>query len=69
MMAYGRLYRCSKLTLLYPHHSEAGCDEGLIGEYAVNSSADCLELFSIDVARGDDIGKRLARVCPMDAKV
>jgi len=38
MMAYGRLYQCGKLTLLYPHHREAGCDEGLIGEYAINRS-------------------------------
>jgi 5-methylcytosine-specific restriction enzyme subunit McrC len=68
MMAYGRLYQCSKLTLLYPHHNEAGCNEGLIGEYAVNSSKDCLELFSVDVARGDDIRARLARVCLMDTK-
>jgi 5-methylcytosine-specific restriction enzyme subunit McrC len=63
MMAYGRLYRCGKLTLLYPHHHEAGCDEGPIGEYAVNSSQDRLELFSVDVARGDHIKARLARAC------
>lgn len=67
MMAYGRLYRCRKLTLLFPHHREAGSDEGLIGEYAVNSSDDCLELFTLDVARGEDIRARLARVCPEDA--
>ena len=24
MMAYGRLYQCGKLTLLYPHHGAAG---------------------------------------------
>ena len=63
MMAYGRLYRCGKLTLLYPHHHGAGCDEGLIGEYAVNSSADRLDLFSIDVASSDDIKARLVRAC------
>lgn len=63
MMAYGRLYRCGKLTLLYPHHHGAGCDEGLIGEYSVNSSDDRLELFSIDVARGHDVHARLARIC------
>ncbi|WP_233203883.1 MULTISPECIES: McrC family protein [Sphingomonadaceae] len=62
MMAYGRLYQCGKLTLLYPHHREAGCDEGLIGNYAVNSSQDQLELFSVDVARGDDIHTRLSRI-------
>ncbi|HEX7874417.1 MAG TPA: restriction endonuclease [Sphingobium sp.] len=65
MMAYGRLYRCGKLTLLYPHHCEIGCEEGVIGEYAINSSEDRLELFSIDIAFGDDIRSRLMRVCPV----
>lgn len=63
MMAYGRLYQCGKLTLLYPHHGDAGCEEGLIGDYAVNSSSDRLELFSIDLARGDEIKARLAAIC------
>lgn len=63
MMAYGRLYRCSKLTLLYPHHRDAGCDAGLIGDHAVNSSSDRLELFSIDLAHSDQIKARLAAVC------
>lgn len=63
MMAYGRLYRCDRLTLLYPHHRDAGCDEGLIGDYAVNSSSDRMELFSIDLAHSDRIKARLAAVC------
>lgn len=63
MMAYGRLYRCGKLTLLYPHHREAGCNEGLIGDYAINVSEDRLELFAVDVARGEDMSARLAGVC------
>lgn len=63
MMAYGRLYRCDRLTLLYPHHRDAGCDEGLIGDYAVNSSSDRMELFSIDLAHSDRIMARLAAVC------
>ena len=63
MMAYGRLYQCSKLTLLYPHHGETGCDEGLIGDYAIASGYERLELFSVDVARGDDLKARLAEAC------
>lgn len=63
MMAYGRLYRCGKLTLLYPHHREAGCDEGLIGDYAINASEGRLELFAVDVARGEDMAARWAGVC------
>lgn len=68
MMAYGQLYQCCQLTLLYPHHREAGCDEGLVGDYTINSSQDRLQLFSIDVARSDDIRSRLARVCPTGAR-
>ncbi|MDE1914909.1 MAG: restriction endonuclease [Sphingomonadales bacterium] len=63
MMAYGRLYRCNKLTLLYPHHHQAGCEEGVIGDYAVTSSSDRLELFSIDVSRSESIKERLAGTC------
>ncbi|MDJ0278807.1 restriction endonuclease [Sphingomonas sp. 2R-10] len=65
MMAYGRLYRCDRLTLLYPHHREAGCDEGLIGNYAVNSSSDRLDLFSVDLAHSDRIKSRLAAICSL----
>ncbi|WP_268920556.1 5-methylcytosine restriction system specificity protein McrC [Sandaracinobacter neustonicus] len=68
MMTYGRLYQCSKLTLVYPHHHGVGCEEGMIGNYAINSSEDRLELFSIDVARGDDVQARLSRACRSGSK-
>ncbi len=63
MMAYGRLYRCGRLTLMYPHHHQVGCEEGLVGGYTVTSSTDHLELFSIDVSRGDNVRERLAAAC------
>lgn len=63
MMAYGRLYRCGRLTLLYPHHRQAGCDEGPIGDYGISASKDRLELFAIDVARGEHMTTRLAQLC------
>lgn len=70
MMAYGRLYRCGKLSLLYPHHRDSGCDEGLIGDYVVNSSSNRMEFFSIDLAHSDQIKARLAAVCsPYNADV
>lgn len=72
MMAYGRLYQCGRLTLVYPHHDQVGCVEGLIGDYTVTSSSDHLELFSIDVSRGDNVKERLAAACstyPVDAAV
>lgn len=62
MMAYGRLYGCGRLTLVYPHHREIGGDEGHIGVYTVNSSQDRLELFSVDVSRSEDFKSRLASV-------
>jgi len=65
MMAYGRLYRCDRLTLLYPHHRDAGCDEGLVGDYVVNSSSNRLELFSIDLSQSDGIKSRLAAICSL----
>ncbi|SIT18046.1 McrC family protein [Achromobacter sp. MFA1 R4] len=65
MMAYSRVYQCDKLTLLYPHHAQSGSDEGLIADYAIKSSRDRLELFSIDVSRDDDIKARLASVCSL----
>lgn len=66
MMAYGRLYQCGRLTLLYPHHRDSGCDEGLIGNYTVNSSSDRMELFSIDLSYSDRIKARLAAVCKLN---
>jgi 5-methylcytosine-specific restriction enzyme subunit McrC len=66
MMAYGRLYQCGRLTLLYPHHRDAGGDEGLIGSYAVKLSSDRMELFSMDLGRSDRIKSRLAAVCSLN---
>jgi 5-methylcytosine-specific restriction enzyme subunit McrC len=52
MMAYGRLYGCPELVLLYPHH--AGLGEGsLTMPYVVNNSSDRLHLRSLDVAQGE----------------
>lgn len=63
MMAYGRLYRCGKLTLLYPHYRGAGPQEGRVGDYAVNGSSDRLDIFTVDISRSDDIKGRLAQAC------
>ena len=63
MMAYGRLYRCGQLTLLYPHHKKVGCHEGRVGNYGINSSEDRIEFFSIDLAHSEDIEIRLSGMC------
>ena len=42
MMAYGRIYGCSELMLLYPHHDELRCDEGVTSLHKVNGCDDRL---------------------------
>ena len=54
MMAYGRLYDCRELVLLYPHHS------GLEGTnfprtFRVNSTDDRLSIATIDIAQNEAI--------------
>lgn len=49
MMAYGRLYRCTDLVLIYPHHPALGPCETLAG-YTVNHCEDRLRVASIDIA-------------------
>jgi 5-methylcytosine-specific restriction enzyme subunit McrC len=60
MMAYGRLYDCSRLTLLYPHHSGLLCGEGLQAAHRVTGSDHWLETATIDVAVADRLGHRLS---------
>ena len=48
MMAYGQLYGCRELVLLYPHHAGLG-EDGLKLPYRVSSSEDRLHLRSVDV--------------------
>ncbi|HDR8954167.1 McrC family protein [Burkholderia vietnamiensis] len=59
MMAYGRLYDCPRLTLLYPHHVGLSSDEGVQASHLVTGSDHRLETATIDVAFADGIGERL----------
>lgn len=59
MMAYGRLYDCPRLTLLYPHHVGLSGVEGLQASHRVAGSDHWLETATIDVAIADGIGERL----------
>ncbi|PWG03526.1 McrC family protein [Sphingosinicella humi] len=47
MMAYGRLYQCPSLMLLYPHHRGLGDHEGLISRHRVTACDDVLLSASI----------------------
>jgi 5-methylcytosine-specific restriction enzyme subunit McrC len=59
MMAYGRLYDCERLTLLYPHHSELHHDEGLQASYRIIGSAHRLETATIDIGTAAGMKERL----------
>ena len=60
MMAYGRLYDCSRLTLLYPHHRGLQCIEGVQASHRVAGSDHWLETATVDVALADNMGDRLS---------
>jgi 5-methylcytosine-specific restriction enzyme subunit McrC len=59
MMAYGQLYRCPQLTLLYPHHAGLAGAEGLQAIHRVASGDHWLGIATIDVALGAGIQQRL----------
>ena len=50
IMAYGQLYACPDLTLLYPHHTGLGSGP-FATDYMIHGSTDRLHLRSIDIAQ------------------
>jgi len=50
MMAYGRLYACGSLALLYPHHRQLGEIPGVLGRHTVTGTSDVLDTVTIDVS-------------------
>lgn len=59
MMAYGRLYDCDQLTLLYPHHPSLSQEEGLQDTSRVTGSNSFLSTATIDIAIDVRIRDRL----------
>ncbi|MGI9250174.1 MAG: McrC family protein [Pseudohongiellaceae bacterium] len=59
MMAYGQVYQCRKLTLLYPHHGGLGEDEGVHSSYRVAKQEARLRFATFDVAKDKKIVERL----------
>ncbi|TRW17724.1 McrC family protein [Glacieibacterium frigidum] len=51
MMAYGRLYGCGSLTLLYPHHGQLGDRPGILGRHTITGTSDILNTVTIDVSQ------------------
>lgn len=64
MMAYGRLYGCDRLTLLYPHHYGLGeASLSVSHRLAMPGGVERLELATIDVATDAGLGDRLRALC------
>lgn len=64
MMAYGQLYRCPQLTLLYPHHAGLKANEGLQALHRVASADHWLGMATIDVAVRTSLRERLRALVP-----
>jgi len=59
MMAYGRIYQCPRLMLLYPHHAGLHQAEGVVGRHRINGSEDWLAMTTIDVSTHRGLVDRL----------
>jgi len=62
MMAYGQIYKCERLTLLYPHHAAVNRDEGVHLAHRVTGGNHWLDTATIDISRGQGIGERLKTI-------
>jgi len=62
MMAYGNLYKCKRMTLLYPHHVGITKGEGRQACHTITNTDGTLETCTIDVAFSIGIGDRLRRI-------
>ncbi|WP_244639089.1 McrC family protein [Bosea sp. ANAM02] len=59
MMAYGRLYRCARLLLLYPHHARLGETPGLRGRHRIIGSNDELLVGTLDLRQLSTVPEQL----------
>lgn len=59
MMAYGQLYKCDRLTLLYPHHASLKRSEGVHAAHPVTGCSSWLETATIDISRSKMFRERL----------
>jgi 5-methylcytosine-specific restriction enzyme subunit McrC len=62
MMAYGQLYKCDRLTLLYPHHAAANRGEGVHAAHRMTGCSHWLETATIDIGRGEMFRERLRAI-------
>lgn len=59
MMAYGRLYGCGRLTLLFPHHAGLDQADGVHVAHRISGSDHRIETATVDVASANDLHGRL----------
>lgn len=59
MMAYGRLYRCARLLLLYPHYAQLGEEPGLRSRHRIIGSDDELLVGTIDLKQLSTVPEQL----------
>lgn len=62
MMAYGQLYECDSLTLLFPHHTGLHSSEGLQADHQINGGSGRLRTATVDISVGATIADRLALI-------
>lgn len=63
MIAYGRLYECDTLMLLYPWHRDLGEQEGVTGRFRVSGGAEQLAIATVDIGRDRNVGRWLVDAC------
>jgi 5-methylcytosine-specific restriction enzyme subunit McrC len=64
MIAYGRLYRCPSLVLVYPHRGALGAAEGVQRTFRVAEGEERLSLVTCDLADGREMPHRLRAMLP-----
>jgi 5-methylcytosine-specific restriction enzyme subunit McrC len=62
MMAYGRLYQCSNLMLLYPHHSGLHKQEGVISQHEIVGCNDRLTIATVSLDDLSQVAGNLRRL-------
>lgn len=62
MMAYGQLYKCDRLKLLYPHHAAVSSGEGVHVAHQVTGCSHRLETATIDIGRSEMFSERLRAI-------
>lgn len=62
MMAYGQLYKCDRLTLLYPHRAFLQHVEGVQSGHKVAGGTQWIETATIDISQGNMLRERLRAI-------